>query len=153
MLIVKSILEGKLWKDSQLNVTVLSAPAGTASNNLNHFHTYNKSLVICKIFSNFHLQRIMESKVLKSCSSILLVKVQTVEPTSAVNSGIGDSLGVLEAVDIQLDFEGKSNKFMIPQYSHILEVSNYLIACLVINQLQSIVPIGFRKSKYRNVSI
>lgn len=76
--------------------------------------------------------------------------MKTSESVKVVSEGLQDACGLLKAIEIKITFVNTNG--VIPRISHILTISNYLVACLVINQLQNMIPICFRAAKYREVS-
>lgn len=100
--------------------------------------------------------------------------MKTVQSINSINEGLRGSCGLFKEISINIFIEAvetveknqkiqnveiDKNKNASGEYKkgldiwQILDISNYLIGCLVINQLQEMIPICFRNVKYREVSV
>lgn len=79
------------------------------------------------------------------------VNCKTIQSVKSINDSCTSYFGNLEEVIIQFDFQPLKKGLIQPSLELIRTICNYFLACFVIDQLQTLVPIAFRKSHYRGV--
>lgn len=61
--------------------------------------------------------------------------------------------GILNSIEIQLGFVTQKPELVPLEFNAVAPMTNHLLASFVVNQLQHLAPVVFKKRSYREVSV